>query len=81
MSVHTFRQRNALERANQRWHAPTHAQLQRAPRIRHVYLRDRLTAWLWRVHDGWGPFWCVLIGGVLGFTGVLALQLLLAGAP
>lgn len=53
MSVHTFRQRSALQRAQQRWqrHRPNHLRLVQITPSTPTWLQ-RLNARLWRIHDG-----------------------------
>jgi hypothetical protein len=52
MSVHTFRQRSALQRAQARWRPrANHLRLVQAAPVRPIWL-ERLNARLWRIHDG-----------------------------
>jgi len=53
MSVHTFRQRTALQRAQQRWprHRSNHLRLVQIIPAKPTWL-ERLATRLWRIHDG-----------------------------
>jgi hypothetical protein len=53
MSVHTFRQRSALQRAQQRWQRrrPNHLRLVQIIPAEPTWL-ERLATRLWRIHDG-----------------------------
>lgn len=78
MSVHTFRQRSALQRAQARWRPrANHLRLVRVTPARPTWL-ERLATRLWRLHDARWPWFIAAL--LIAATDIAILASFLPGS-